>query len=78
MYYEYESVRLPYLFEGKTHTYIVDFYIITIDGEEKNIELKPNKYAPCNKTLTKWATAKQELDNFEILEFKEIEDATRY
>jgi len=73
VYYEYETHKVPYTYKGKEHTYILDFYVVTIDGNERNVELKPNKYAPCQQTLTKWATAEETLPNFEVLEFKRDE-----
>ncbi len=71
VYYEYETQNVPYTYKGKERTYILDFYVVTIDGNERHVELKPNKYAPDDQTLTKWATAKESLPNFEIIEFKE-------
>lgn len=69
VYYAYESTRAPYLYENKEHTYIVDFYIVTVDGQEHHIELKPNKFSPNDQTQTKWKVAQVKLSNFHILNF---------
>lgn len=69
LFFDYESQSIPYLFEGKEHTYTPDFHVVFIDGTEIVIELKPNKYAPDEQTLAKWREAEKVLDGFEIMEF---------
>jgi len=73
VYYEYESVKVPYIFEDKEHTYIVDFYIITIDGKEHHIELKPDKFSTSLQTESKWDAAKSTLPNFSVMHIEDYE-----
>ena len=53
---DYETVRVQYLYEGKTHNYTVDF----VDRERRKlIEVKPIEHCSDSKTIAKELYAKQ-------------------
>uniref|UniRef100_A0A6M3KEH5 Putative endonuclease subunit n=1 Tax=viral metagenome TaxID=1070528 RepID=A0A6M3KEH5_9ZZZZ len=57
--YEYETVRIPYLFEGIERHYIPDFLVEFIDGTKVIMEVGPRtfKLYPSNKTYAKFNAA---------------------
>jgi hypothetical protein len=40
--WDYESIVIPYLLDGKTHNYIPDFLLTLVDGSKVLVEVKPS------------------------------------
>jgi hypothetical protein len=53
--WNYEPMSLPYVLEGKTRRYIPDFHIVSTNGKDYLVEVKPS-----NLSLTDMNTAKRE------------------
>lgn len=52
--WEYEPMRLPYMFEGSVHNYVPDFLVTYVDGSQSLVEVKPDMLM-----ITKQNAAKQ-------------------
>jgi hypothetical protein len=57
--WDYESIEIPYFFEGKLHKYIPDFIITYSTGEIEIIECKPSKQTDLPKNKAKAAAAEE-------------------
>lgn len=55
--YEYEPLRIPYLFEGSTHNYVPDFLVTYTDGRKRLVEVKPELLTDTPKNAAKSVVA---------------------
>ncbi len=57
--YDYESLKIPYLFENFQKHYIPDFLVQYVDGSQKLIEIKPSCFVDYPINLAKFAAARE-------------------
>jgi|ERR1039458_5217884 hypothetical protein len=56
--FSHEKVRIPYFYEGKKHIYIVDFFVLYLDGTTELVEIKPAFFLDKEEIPTKFEAAK--------------------
>lgn len=69
--YQKGPFRLPYLFDGKVHYFVIDFLVEYVDGKRVFEEIKPWVWFNNPKVKTKFAAAHMFCKDFRVLGRKE-------
>ena len=67
--WEYEPLRIPYMFEGSVRNYVPDFLVTHVDGEKILVEVKPDSLVETPANIAKLSAAASwcELNGVELV-----------